>query len=372
MTRIYLVRHAQSEGNLYRRILGWYDGRLTELGRRQANALEVRLRDVPLDAVYTSDLARARETALPVAQAHGLSPRSDPAFREVHMGELANIPYGDLLYHHPDLYEDFFTYSPRWSPKGGESFQQVADRMAAAFFRVARDHPGETVAIFSHAMAIHCLQAALRGEHPSQVELPLGKNTALSCYEVREEKFRVLFENDAAHLPAALAGPPPRERGDRPLVWFRNMDLSQEGKLYNAARQEAWQAVHGSLRGFDGAGFLSEVRDALTWDRRSLQRAMWEGTPVGILQLSIFQDVQEDVGHIPFLYVSPAYRGRGIGVQLVGQAVGVYRAMGRKRLRLQCAPGNAPAQALYRRCGFQKRGQVPGAEGPLDLLELPL
>ena len=52
MTRIYLIRHAQSEGNLYRRALGWYDGRVTALGWKQIAALEARFRDISINAVY--------------------------------------------------------------------------------------------------------------------------------------------------------------------------------------------------------------------------------------------------------------------------------------------------------------------------------
>lgn len=376
MTRIYLIRHAQSEGNLYRRILGWYDGRLTELGRKQAAALEVRFRKEPIHAVYTSDLSRARETAQPLSQAKKLTARPDPAFREIDLGELTNIPYGDLIYHHPDLYHAFFSYSPQWSPKGGESFQQVADRIVPAFFRVAAGHPEQTVAVFSHAMAIHCLQAALRGKHPAEVtDLPLGENTAVSCYEVQEDKFRILFENDASHLPADLtsaglgAG-----RGSPPLVWFQAMGLGREEDIhfYYAARQNAWVTIHGSLRGFDGPGFLSEAREQLQWDRHALQQVMLRGRAVGILQLDTLQDAGDGIGYIPFFYLRPDYRGQGIGAQLLGQAISVYQPMGRNRLRLLCDPGNQSAQRFYRRYGFVKTGQAPGALGPLDILELPL
>ena len=376
MTRIYLIRHAQSEGNLYRRALGWYDGHVTALGRRQIAALEDRFRDVPIDAVYASDLSRARETAQAVAVPKGLEVRCDPALREIHLGELTNIPYGDLSYHHPDLYDAFFSYSPQWAPRGGETFQQAADRIAPALFRIAADHPGQSVAVFSHAMAIHCFQAALRGKHPSQVTyLPMGENTAVSCYEVRENRFRILFENDASHLTEELTSAGLRQgKGAPPLVWFQAMDLDREEdvKFYRAARQDAWELVHGSLRGFDGPGFLAEAKRQLPWDRRNLQKVMLRSRAVGLLQLDVLQGAREEVGHIPFFYLRPDYRGKGIGAQLLGQAVSVYQPMGRKCLRLLCDPGNEPAQRFYRRYGFQKKGQAPGALGPLDLLEMPL
>lgn len=375
MTRIYLIRHAQSEGNLYRRVLGWCDGHITALGRKQTAALEARFRSISVHAVYSSDLSRARETARALTVPKGLELHCDPAFREVHLGELTDIPYGDFTYHHPGLYDAFFSYSPRWEPKGGETFQQVADRMAPALFRAAADHPGETVAIFSHAMAIHCLQAALRGKRPHQFSAPLGENTAVSCYELQGDRFRILFENDASHLTGELASAGPGSgRAAPPQVWFRPMGLdgAEEVQFYLAARQEAWEGIHGSLRGFDGPGFLAEAREQLQWDPRAVQQVMLRGRAVGLLQLATLQDVREGAGYIPFVYLRPDYRGRGMGVQLLGQAVSIYRPMGRRFLRLLCDPGNAPAQRFYRRQGFVKRGQAPGAVGPLDLLEMSL
>jgi probable phosphoglycerate mutase len=64
MTKIYLIRHAEAEGNLYRRIHGWYDGAVTDMGYRQIEALKQRFADIKIDAVYSSDLKRARETAI--------------------------------------------------------------------------------------------------------------------------------------------------------------------------------------------------------------------------------------------------------------------------------------------------------------------
>lgn len=376
MTRIYLIRHAQSEGNLYRRVLGWYDGHVTETGRRQMAALETRFREVPLDAVCSSDLSRAMETALALTVPKGLELHPDPAFREVHLGELTNIPYGDFLYHSPSLYNAFFSYSPQWAPEGGETFRQVAERMLSAFSRIAADHPEKTLAVVSHAMAIHCLQAALRGKEPHEVpQLPLGENTSVSCYDVQGNKLRILFENDASHLPVQLtAAGLQGGRGTPPLVWFRAMDLSRESdaKFYLAARQDAWETVHGSLRGFGGPGFLDEAREQLQWDRHALQQVMLRGRGIGLLQLDILQGAGDGVGHIPFLYLRPDYRRQGIGPQLLGQAVSVYQPMGRRRLRLLCDPANEPAQRFYRRYGFVKKGQAPGALGPLDLLEMPL
>ena len=82
-----------------------------------------------------------------------------------------------------------------------------------------------------------------------------------------------------------------------------------------------------------------------------------------------FEKAAEGVGYIPFLYMDPAHRRQGLGVQLLGQAVSTYRPLGRDRLRLCCAPDNGIAQRFYQKYGFVKMGEEPGARGPLDVLE---
>ena len=83
MTRIYLIRHAEAEGNLYRRVQGQYNSLVTERGLEQIKALEERFRDVPIDAVYSSDLYRTKKTASapPCRTGAGGSGRARPCRR---------------------------------------------------------------------------------------------------------------------------------------------------------------------------------------------------------------------------------------------------------------------------------------------------
>ena len=96
MTTLYLIRHAEAEGNLYRRIHGWYDALVTPNGLRQIEALEGRFAGVPVDAVYSSDLYRTKTTAKAVYLPKGLSLHIDPGLREVHMGDWEDHPWGEI------------------------------------------------------------------------------------------------------------------------------------------------------------------------------------------------------------------------------------------------------------------------------------
>ena len=86
-TTIYLVRHAEAEGNIGRRCHGHYDSLLTKRGLEQAKVVGERFRSEPIDAVYSSDLWRARHTALAIAEPHGLPVIERRALREIDMGE---------------------------------------------------------------------------------------------------------------------------------------------------------------------------------------------------------------------------------------------------------------------------------------------
>ena len=110
MTTIYLIRHAEAEGNLYRIAHGHYNSCITDdRGCRQIRALAERFRDVPVDAVYASDLIRTRTTAQSIYLPKGLQLHPDPAFREICMGEWEEHCWYELLRKYPQSHYDFLS-----------------------------------------------------------------------------------------------------------------------------------------------------------------------------------------------------------------------------------------------------------------------
>ena len=122
MTTIYLVRHAEAEGNLYRIAHGHYNSCITDdRGCRQIRALAERFRDVPVDAVYASDLIRTRTTAQSIYLPKGLQLHPDPAFREICMGEWEEHCWYELLRKYPQAHLDFNHRLDRWQVPGSEA-----------------------------------------------------------------------------------------------------------------------------------------------------------------------------------------------------------------------------------------------------------
>lgn len=163
MTQIYLVRHAEAEGNLYRRIHGHYDSLITDLGYRQIAALAHRFESIHVDAVYSSDLFRTRTTAGAIYKPKGLPLVTRKALREVSMGVWEDRPWGEV--HRTDAQQLawFNATDARWGVEGGETFQRLRERISAAIRQIARNHPGQTVAVVSHGTAIRECPGCISG-----------------------------------------------------------------------------------------------------------------------------------------------------------------------------------------------------------------
>lgn len=379
ITKVYLVRHAEAEGNLYRRIHGWYDALITDNGYRQIAALEERFASIPVDVVYSSDLFRTMTTATAVYRPKGLRLHTVRDLREINMGAWEDQPWGEVARVDGKELLKHNSMDPAWHTEGAESFEDVRLRVSTAIRRIAAANPGKTVAIFSHGTAIRNALAVFHGMTvPQSAKLGHSDNTAVSLLEFEGDQVRIVFENDNSHLSeemSTLAHQSWWKKGGAPKVdqtnlWFRPLNVKgEEADFYLEARREAWQTVYGDLEGFDGLGFLKKAQAAAEKDPNNVTCAMLQDKPVGIIELDPERDREKGIGSIPFYYLVPELRRQGYGIQLLGVAVSAYRKLGRDYLRLRCAPENEQAQRFYRRYGFRAIGQEEGSHRPLDVLE---
>jgi broad specificity phosphatase PhoE len=160
MTRFYLVRHGATEWNINKRAQGQADVPLTAEGRVQADEAAERLAKVHLDAVYSSDLSRARDTAEEIAKPHDLDVIEDPDLREIDQGDWTGLTTDEIRERWPDRWGPARHYNAR---PGGESPQQVRTRALAALERIAEKHPDGEVAIVSHGGTIRWISAEALG-----------------------------------------------------------------------------------------------------------------------------------------------------------------------------------------------------------------
>jgi len=210
VTHILLARHGETEWNAIRRVQGWTDIPLSEKGLAQAEALAERLSRVPLAAVYSSDLARAAQTAAPTAARLGLTVQTVPELREKGFGEWEGLTQADLERDYPELWHRYHVLRDLDAlVPGGETWPQVQERLSAALGRILAAHPGpdEAVLLVGHGgsgrmVILEALQAPL----PTLLRLHLD-NASLSRLDFRGSgDSRVVLLNDTSHLEELMEG----------------------------------------------------------------------------------------------------------------------------------------------------------------------
>jgi len=160
MAQVFLVRHGATEWNETKRAQGQADIALNEEGRRQAVEVARRLATHRIDAVYSSDLRRAVDTAQAIADTHGLQVATDPAFREIDQGEWEGLYVDEIRERWPDLWGEARHFSSR---PGGESPSDVRSRALAALKRAVSADPDGTIVVVSHGGTIRWLSAEALG-----------------------------------------------------------------------------------------------------------------------------------------------------------------------------------------------------------------
>jgi broad specificity phosphatase PhoE len=158
---LYLIRHGETDWNLERRLQGVNDIPMNATGRAQALAVGARLASVPLAAVISSDLTRAKDTAAAIAEPHGLPVAIDPRLRERSFGLIEGIPRDELERRYGDQLESYWT-DPDRAFEAGESRREVQDRIAAFITELLATENADQTALVSHggtiAAALHWLE----------------------------------------------------------------------------------------------------------------------------------------------------------------------------------------------------------------------
>jgi broad specificity phosphatase PhoE len=160
LTTLLLTRHGETDWNRDHLWQGHTGPPLNETGRRQAADLARQI--AKIDAVYSSDTERAYETALILAERHGLRVTTDPRLREVNFGEWEGLTRAQIN-------ERFGGAFTKWlrgecsTPNGGESDEAMAERVMAALADISGGHPGGRVLVVTSGGPIRAVEARLRG-----------------------------------------------------------------------------------------------------------------------------------------------------------------------------------------------------------------
>ncbi len=189
MTEILLIRHGETAWNVAMRLQGHLDIPLNEQGERQAAALGAHLQDEVLDAIVSSDLRRASQTAREIARRQGLPLHLDRGLRERCFGGFENLHYGEIERRYP---QEFAAWKARdidaVLPPGerpGETLRQFHERAIATILRLARRHRGRRIALVAHSGVLESAYLAAHGLAPdARYDFPILN--ARACYELKQ------------------------------------------------------------------------------------------------------------------------------------------------------------------------------------------
>lgn len=374
MTKIYLIRHAEAEGNLYRRIQGHWDGSITPLGLQQIDALAQRFRREHIDALYCSNLSRARATAEAITRYHDIPAVVTPRLTEICMGVWEGRAWGDIEHDFPEQMRYFNTDPDRWSVPGCEPLRDVQKRMKHAIEDLAARHDGQTIVLVSHGMAIRAYLCTVLGIPNSEMAtLPYGDNTSVSLLLVDGERTTVEYYNDNRHLPPALStfGRQTWWRGSGSGVEdlrYEPLRFPRDEAFYLQCYRDAWRNVHETDEGFVPELYARSAARHAQEHPGSVVRVLSGDRVVGLVELDPGRDEQSGCGWISLLYMLPEYRGRGWAIQLLGYAFWFYENHDRTAVRLHVSENNARAITFYQRSGFVQIGRDPGVRAHLLLM----
>jgi broad specificity phosphatase PhoE len=217
VTTILLARHGESDWNAAGRWQGHADRPLTERGRAQAKELAERLTETELDAVYSSDLRRASETARIVAEPRGLEVAELPALREVDVGSWSGLTRAEAEERFPEGFARWIAGAEGWDD--GETYEELAARVVGALLDTAAGHEGERLLVVSHGGSVRAIHAAALGVdiHTYRRIQRVEPNATLSAVCVvqgrltelcRAENLDEFLVVDQARRRAAAARPP--------------------------------------------------------------------------------------------------------------------------------------------------------------------
>ena len=201
MTRLVIVRHAESALNGENRIQGHIDSHLTPKGLRQARRLSKKIRKMKIHKVYSSDLGRAYSTTLEILKGSRLPIARDPYLREIALGDWEGRTPEEVDSLYDKGYQKWLRKPSAVKIPRAESVAHFRRRVTACVKRIARANRGKTVLVVTHGGVITALLADwLKADFDNLIVNLRLDNTSVTLVDETEKRVRVHCVNDASHL----------------------------------------------------------------------------------------------------------------------------------------------------------------------------
>ena len=200
MVKVILIRHGETDWNTKQIFRGRKDIPLNEVGLVQAKAVGVSLSDIQIDAIYSSPLGRALETAKVLAESRSLEVELEEGFIDIDFGKWQGITHEKVKEEYESLYEMWLKNPQMVTFPEGENLKDVRTRLMEALEKVIRKHPGKTLAIVSHRVLNKVLLCSILGLELSHFWYIKQDTCAINRFEYKDERFYLTLINDTCHL----------------------------------------------------------------------------------------------------------------------------------------------------------------------------
>lgn len=202
-TKVILVRHGETEWNVLCRFLGTVDLPLNEKGRRQAGYAKEALKDEKIDVIYSSPMLRAYETGEIIRGDRDLEIIKDNELREISCGKWEGLNGNEVEELFPGQIYLWGNKPAECRIEGGDTFQDVYDRIVKAFYRIVSENRGKTILITSHMISITLLMISFVDKEINDIwdVKPIG-NSALNIVEVSDDdQVEIIAWSDDSFVP---------------------------------------------------------------------------------------------------------------------------------------------------------------------------
>jgi probable phosphoglycerate mutase len=200
-TTIYLIRHGECAGNREGLFRGRFDFPLNDIGSKQARSLAKELEDVEFDAVYTSPLKRAFQTAYKLCENRDIEPIPEEGFNNINLGEWEGKPKKEIAERFSAEFRLWRTEPEKLNMENTETLEKVQNRVVKALARITEERNGETFAVVTHRAVLKPLIAGILGIAPPYFWKIHPETASYSIIEHTLERGFALFQfNQTKHL----------------------------------------------------------------------------------------------------------------------------------------------------------------------------
>lgn len=200
MTKVIFIRHGQTSWNKDKKYQGHSDISLNENGLRQAELVGKRLAEEKINAIYSSDLQRACQTAEMIAQHHALPIIRKQELREINFGMWEGLTYQEIMETWPEILRTMYSQPSETCPPQGESFNKVRQRVIRALQQCIAKHQNETIVVVSHGGTMRVILCAALGIDLDKMWFIRQDSTAINIIQYFEHQVVVSLVNDTCHI----------------------------------------------------------------------------------------------------------------------------------------------------------------------------